>query len=685
MAANTGSTDLGPEALRTRLRWLLLARVLIVTVFLGATALTHVSPDSDPDFPLRAVAGLIVLAYVFSLGSAYLLNRARELRVFALCQIAADILLISTAVLLTGGLGSPMAVWYNLAIIGAAMLLLRRGAYAAAAFSALTYGVLMNLVYYHALPSWLIFAAGLAEPGFGVVYQIAANIASFFSIAFLSSILAERLAAAELALSESEAHLQQVEYLQKVLVQNIESGILTTDAEGSIRSANQAIETILGKPAGEILGQRIYSLFPVLRPPVGAKRLIDPSHAPIELSHRTRADGPEQILRCTSAPLADTYQNVIGALFILQDITALKDLDEEEPQEEPALQELKSKAKAPPIVGFLGQSQRMAQIGELIHKVAPTESTVLVTGESGTGKELVARAIHSLSPRRHKPMVVVNCAAIPANLIESELFGHVRGAFTGAVADRKGLFRSADGGTIFLDEVGDLPLHLQVKLLRVLQERSFTPVGAPAQVAVDVRIVAATNRDLESEVVAGTFREDLFYRLNVIRIQMPPLRERTEDLPLLIDHFLARFAESLHRPLSKIAPGAMKRLLTYGYPGNIRELENIIEHSVALSEQEAITEEDLPADIRNGAPAAAGQDGLRTEGERVAINWMETRSSNLDAELETLEKRFLDEALRKAGGVRKRAAEILGINYRSLRHRLSKYGYRESDSKEVEN
>ncbi|MGH7898386.1 MAG: sigma-54 interaction domain-containing protein [Candidatus Binatia bacterium] len=684
MTFDTGSTDLGPEGLRARLRWLLLARVLIVTVFLGATGLSHLTPGSDVNFPLRAVAGLIVTAYVFSLASAWAVGRVRDLRLFALCQIAADIVLISAAVLLTGGLGSPMAVWYNLAIIGAAILLLRRGAYAAAALSSLTYGVLMNLVYYQALPSSLVFATGLAEPGFGVVYQIAANIASFFSIAFLSSILAERVVSAELALSESEANLRRMEALQKALVQNIESGIVTTDADGAIRSANQAIETILGKPAGEILGRRLYHLFPVLRPPIGAKRLIDSSAGPIELAHRGRPDGPEQTLRCTSAPLADTYQNVIGALFIFQDITALRAAEPQEPPAELARDDVKMKAKVPPIVGFLGQSQAMAEIAELIHKVAPTESTVLITGESGTGKELAARALHSLSPRRDKAMVVVNCAAIPANLIESELFGHVRGAFTGAVADRKGLFRSADGGTIFLDEVGDLPLHLQVKLLRVLQERSFTPVGAGALVAVNVRIIAATNRDLESEVAAGTFREDLFYRLNVIRIQMPPLRERTEDLPPLIEHFVARFAESLHRPLYKISPAAMKRLLTYGYPGNIRELENVLEHAVALCEQDAITEMDLPADVRDGS-VLAPQTAVRKDSEPPGIGWMETRSSNLDAELETLERKFLDEALRRAGGIRKRAAEILGINYRSLRHRLSKYGYGDPDSKDFQN
>ena len=681
----TKRRDLAPEALRARLRGWLFARVLIVTVFLGAVAGTHVSPDSDPNFPLRGITGLIVLAYAFSAASAYGVARIDNLRAFALAQVVFDILLNSIAVLLTGALESPMGVWYNLAIIGAAFLLLRHGAYTAAALSSLTYGTLMNLVYYHALPSVLGFAPPAPATGLGVVY-IAANIASFFSIAFLSSILVERAASTQRELRESQEDFQRIENLQKVLVQNLESGVLTTDAEGFVKSANQAIETIIGRPGAELIGRRISDVFPALRPPVGAKRVIDP--IPIELSHRARPDAEEQILRFTRAPLTDTYKNLIGSLFILQDVTQLRKLSSESLEEPAAPDDQRPRPNVPEIVGFLGRSQRMLQIVELIHKVAPTESTVLITGESGTGKELVARAIHSLGPRREKPMVVVNCAAIPANLIESELFGHVRGAFTGAVADRRGLFRAADGGTIFLDEVGDLPLALQVKLLRVLQERSFTPVGAQTQIAVDVRVIAATNRDLEGEVSRGTFREDLFYRLNVIRIQVPPLRERTDDLPMLIEHFLAQFAESLHHPVCKLSAPAMRRLLSHSYPGNIRELENIIEHAVAMAESEMIKEEDLPADLRkNGAAPAtvnnatgAGSEGATSAAE---VEWMEAGSSNLDAELEAIEKRLLEEALRRAGGVRKRAAEILGINYRSLRHRLSKYGFGDIDLREV--
>jgi two-component system response regulator PilR (NtrC family) len=675
----SGSTDLDPQALRTRLRVWQFARVTIVTVFLGALAASDLS-EPNVEAPLRGITLLIVIAYVASVASAFAVPRVRRLHEFALGQVVFDIILNSAAVLLTGSLLSPMAVWYNLAIMGAAFVLRRHGAYVAAAISSITYGVLMNLVYYHALPTALGIEAPAPEPGLGLVYHIAANIASFFSIAYLSSVLVERVASTQEKLRASEENFQRIDTLQRVLVQNLESGVLTTDADGVIRSTNQAVETIIGRPTNELVGRRISEVFPVLRPSVGAKRLLDFGPIPMEMAHRARPDAEEQTLRCTGAPLTDTYQNLIGSLFILQDVTALKKLSPEA-EPEPTPDELERRAKVPQIVGFLGHSQRMQHIVELIHKVAPTESTVLITGESGTGKELAARAIHSLSARRDKAMVVVNCGAIPANLIESELFGHVRGAFTGAVADRRGLFRSADGGTIFLDEVGDLPLALQVKLLRVLQERSFTPVGGQAQVAVDVRIIAATNRDLETEVAAGNFREDLFYRLNVIRVQMPPLRERTDDLPVLIDHFLARFSESLRRPQCKLSSNAMRRLLAHTFPGNIRELENIIEHAVALAESDTIREDDLPLDMRNGTPSGV----VAPMVERPAgadVDWMQGGSSNLDKELEAIERRLLEEALRRAGGVRKKAAEILGINYRSLRHRLSKYGFGDVEARE---
>jgi len=280
-----------------------------------------------------------------------------------------------------------------------------------------------------------------------------------------------------------------------------------------------------------------------------------------------------------------------------------------------------------------------------------------------------------------RPFVAINCGAIPENLIESELFGHVRGAFTGAVADRAGYFRMADGGTIFLDEIADLPLALQVKLLRVLQERVFTPVGGQVAVAVNVRVIAATNRDLAEAIRAGCFREDLYYRLNVISIDIPPLRERRQDVPLLIRHFLRQFSDLHGKRVTRLSVGAAKMLLNYGFPGNVRELENIMEHAVALSDGETAHEEHLPAYLLNGnghrrptavAVAEASPPAARTP--NLVPPPVPNGHFDLDRDLAAFEKSALLHALEQAGGVKKRAAEILGINYRSLRHRLQKYG-----------
>jgi len=319
----------------------------------------------------------------------------------------------------------------------------------------------------------------------------------------------------------------------------------------------------------------------------------------------------------------------------------------------------------------IGQSGGIEKIHKLVQKVSASNTNILITGESGTGKELVARAIHLNGPRKLKPFVAVNCGAIPETLIESELFGHVRGAFTGAVADHIGLFKQADQGTIFLDEVGELPLHLQVKLLRVLQDKSFTPIGGSRPVKVDVRVISATNRDLRKELDEGRFREDLFYRLNVVQMVMPPLRTRKDDIPALAHYFLRKFADSHARRVEEISSGALLQLMNYSYPGNIRELENIVEHAVAVAGKNILTEEDLPQQVRNTAVNEVGAlERCTVEGGPEGFF---TKGLSLDTELETHEKYILLGALKRAHGVQKRAAEILGINYRSLRHRLEKY------------
>jgi len=312
-------------------------------------------------------------------------------------------------------------------------------------------------------------------------------------------------------------------------------------------------------------------------------------------------------------------------------------------------------------MGLVGRSPAMRRLFVLLPKVAQAESNVLLIGESGTGKELVARAIHALSPRREKPFVVVNCGGIPAPLLESELFGYKAGAFTGATRDKPGLFALAHEGTIFLDEIGDLPAELQVKLLRVVENKSFTPLGSTREIQVDVRIISATNKDLEEEVRAGRFREDLYFRLNVLSLHLPPLRERREDIPLLVQHFLRKYARKLGRKEVDISPYALEALMEYDFPGNVRELENIIERAVALETGPLILPESLT--LRpNRSSKALPKTELPPEG------------LNLEAFLAEIEKDLLQQALEKAGGRREEAARLLGLTPRSLRYRLQKYG-----------
>jgi len=307
------------------------------------------------------------------------------------------------------------------------------------------------------------------------------------------------------------------------------------------------------------------------------------------------------------------------------------------------------------VEGVIGESGRMQEVLSLVRRVAASDATVLIRGESGTGKELIAKAIHYASRRAAGPLVRVNCAALPETLLEPELFGHEKGAFTGAQAARRGRFELAHGGSLFLDEIGDLPLHLQVKLLRVLQEREIERVGSSHPIQVDVRLLAATHRDLEALVKAGTFRDDLYYRINVVTLAVPPLRERREDIPLLLDHFLVKFARANGKTIRGFTREARDTLLRYDYPGNVRELENLMERAVVLTRDEVIGLADLPLSVRETEPESGEATGL-------------------PAAVEGLERRMIRDALAYADGVQTRAAEALGISERVLRYKLRKYG-----------
>ncbi|MGD8530521.1 MAG: sigma-54 dependent transcriptional regulator [Syntrophobacterales bacterium] len=316
--------------------------------------------------------------------------------------------------------------------------------------------------------------------------------------------------------------------------------------------------------------------------------------------------------------------------------------------------------------GIVGESPEIKKILELLPRIAAATSNVLITGESGTGKELIAKAIHRESPRKDRPFVTVNCGSVPETLMESELFGHKKGSFTGATATRSGLFEAAHGGTIFLDEIAELSPPVQVKLLRAVQEKTFKMVGGSEEIIVDVRIISATNRDLERDVMEGQFREDLYYRLNVINIHMPPLRERPDEIPLLAHHFLEKYSKEMGKDIRKISSFALDILKSYNFPGNIRELENIIERSVALESSNIVLPDSLTL-------SSFKQTQVRSKAETVTLA-LPQEGIDLDNVLGHLEQNLLQQALDRTRGAKQKAAELLGISFRSFRYRLAKYG-----------
>ncbi len=660
--------------LRRRLEWFLLLRVGITTGLLGTSVWLYYYSFGGADTSSgRVVLAAIAVIYFISLSSALLLSRVRDLTLFAYGQVVLDTLFITGIVLLTGGLDSPFSFFYNLSILNAAFLLYRHGALVAASLAALCYGGTIDLLYYRILPPTgfmpLSFLGTSSAPNMQLTIRLVVNLSSFYVIAFLGSYLTQRLSKAETLLAERDVALGRLSSLYQGVIKTLDKGVLIADANGIIEYANGSIAEIVGSTPSALTGQLVDDILPELD-------LSQPSYTPLEFTFQREDSNTERTLRATLSPLNDTYGNRFGALYSVQDVTSVKEMERglREAEELERATVLEGPVELDSFAGLIGRSEAMRKVYRVITKVAECTTTVLITGESGTGKELVARAIHDKGPRAARPFVPVNCGAIPAALMESEIFGHVKGAFTGAVSDRTGLFRQADGGTLFLDEVGELPLTLQVKLLRVLQDHEVVPVGGSKGARVDVRVLAATNKNLEKEVAAGRFREDLFYRLNVIRIALPPLREREGDLPLLLRQLINRFAEANGKIIDKISPLAMRALLDYPYPGNIRELENVIQLAVTMAEAETIQLADLPARLQQDS--AQFRPDLSVAGSpqsQSADPDFFSKGVSLDAELEAYEQNILRAALEKSGGIQKKAAEFLGINYRSLRHRLQKY------------
>jgi len=433
----------------------------------------------------------------------------------------------------------------------------------------------------------------------------------------------------------------------EAIFRSVKDAIITVDPGLRVIDANMHIETICGLSAAQITGKAFprcvtqcsRSCVDVLKQTLNKNATIREYR--IECNHLKKR---HQLVSVTSSPLIDSCGNFMGAVLVIRDMTLIRDL----------ARELKERHQ---FHNMIGGSKRLQEIYRLLEDLADLETTVLITGESGTGKELVARALHYSGLRAFKPFITVNCSALTEGLLESELFGHVKGAFTGAINDRQGRFKAADGGTILLDEIGDISPLIQLKLLRVLQEKTFEPVGKSTPSKVDVRVIACTNKNLLQKVLKGEFREDLYYRLKVVEISLPPLRERLEDLPPLVEHFRQIFNGRFHKQINGISHEVLDTFMNYSWPGNIRELEHVIEHAFIICHGDVITMEHLPAEIKQDYRRPMDYDAAPTSGSIKGL----------------IKADFIKDILKMTGGNKAKAARHLGIHRRTLYRLLEKY------------
>ncbi|MFN8392406.1 MAG: sigma 54-interacting transcriptional regulator [Bdellovibrionota bacterium] len=658
------------DKLRRMLGKLILIRVAVLSIILGVTGWELLTAGAGPE-PRSVTFWSFALIYGVSAANALLLRRVQRLALFAYVQLSVDVILATLAIYVTN---SAVSIFlYLLVIVAAALVSSRKGAVVIAALSGICYALLMSGV----LPPLSGHRSDANPLDILFVYL------SMVAIALVSGYVARQLEEMGSLADSTARDLVHLSEQQRKVFDDMSEGIITMDLSSTITGLNQAARSILGLSeleASHFVGRMLPDMLRQ-RGLADAEKLMKSAEDTSAALTLKKPDSPEEIhLDYSVRTLSDKTGSENAKLFIFSDVSHVKSMEERLHLHERMTKLLADTSPTNVITSvrhqfsqITGDSPIMRRVYALVERVAASEASVLINGESGTGKELIAKAIHAHGSRHNQPFVAINCGAIPENLIESELFGHKKGSFTGAVNDNPGLFRQAHGGTIFLDEIGELPLQMQTKLLRVLQERTIRPVGDVRDYPVDARVIAATNRDLKKEIQAGRFREDLFYRLNVVNIMVPPLRDRREDIPLLVRHFIGQLCSS-DQPLPQVSPEALQLLMSYGFPGNIRELENIVERALVLGGQ-AILPEHLPEEVLSAAKRDSRPDTHTRMTEETKIILLPI---DLERELETLERQYLFMALEQSGGVKKHAAELLGLNFRSFRYRLKKYGLADS-------
>jgi two-component system response regulator PilR (NtrC family) len=649
---------------------------ILALVLLGSSVASVVWPEFAVNrveriqFPLAAM-------FAFSAFSAWWLRGHAVGVVFVATQLLADIVVITGIIYVTGDTISPFLFLYLPHIMAASILLSRRVALVLSVAATIGYLMMVSAIAWKYVPA----ADGtfeLQSPTGGVLLQVVGLLSAMVLIAIATSFLKGKLTFSRANAEQFKRDFSKLDQEQRALINGMQDGVISVMLDETVANLNQAARDLLQISDDRAVGKQFPKLLKELDPHINLRPTNSDKSESRELEFTPKgADKPIRV-RYQGSPVFNDSGDQTGMIFIFKDITKLHSIEEQLKMQERMAELLAQKdpigqVSKTRVSNFVGESPVMQKVFKLIDKVSQSDATVLVSGESGTGKELVAKAIHLGSTRPNGPFVPVNCGAIPENLIESELFGHKKGSFTGADSDSLGLFRQADNGTIFLDEIGELPLPMQTKLLRALQEKKVRPVGGERDIPINVRVVAATNRNLKREIEAHRFREDLYYRLNVINIQLPALRERKEDIPLLVNSILRGLVRGNQTPV--VPPATMQILLEHQYPGNVRELENVLERALVLG-GEVILPDHLPESLR--APAAEPPVVKRAETQIIIDESIEF-PVNLDAVLASIEQRYLEIAMLKSKGVKKRAAELLGMNFRSFRYRLQKFGISAED------
>lgn len=649
--------------------WLILFRVgFLITILLSA--LVIVFRGEAPGVGLWLMSWPIGLVLAFSLVSAIYLKLFGNSRAFTYLQLLADVAIVTAIVYLTGGAISPFLFLYLPVVMASAILLSRGDSLVTSACVVLAYLGLVQL-----LQKGIIRAAngtnGVELPSSGLMLQVLGLTSALVLVGLATSFLVRKLEASNLIVQKSKADLSEADQRQRAMLNEIPEGLILVSPEEQILYVNRSASELLGVSHESASEKNLAALLWEIDPGFDKQNHTRLGITAQRELHLKKSENLRHLIY-HGRPLFNQQGQHTSSLYIFQDVTRLRSIEEQMRLQERMAELLANQNQDTALSNtglnnFVGESPVMQKVFQLIQKVAPSDATVLITGESGTGKELVAKAIHKASSRASAAFVAVNCGAIPENLIESELFGHKKGAFTGAHADSAGLFRQAEGGVLFLDEIGELPLQMQAKLLRVIQEKCVRAIGGERDLPINVRIIAATNRNLKDEITNGRFRDDLFYRLNVIGIALPPLRERKEDIPLLVRSILNGLTNGERSIM--VAPAAMNLLLSYNYPGNVRELENILERAVVIG-GDLILPEHLPMALREKPASSSTPKSLSTEIIQTDIQF----PMNLEELLSGIEKTYLVRALDETGGAKKRAAELLGINFRSFRYRLQKFG-----------